>query len=71
MSYNNYLDAEAAFSMASDFKDPCCVIVKHTNSCGVSVVKEGERDLLEAYRVRGAGGSDFRLWGYRGVQHDD
>ena len=50
MSYNNYLDAEAAFSMASDFKDPCCVIVKHTNSCGVSVVKEGERDLLEAYR---------------------
>jgi len=49
MSYNNYLDAEAAFSMASDFKDPCCVIVKHTNSCGVSVTKEG-RDLLEAYR---------------------
>ena len=49
MSYNNYLDAEAAFSMASDFKDPCCVIVKHTNSCGVSVANE-QRDLLEAYR---------------------
>jgi phosphoribosylaminoimidazolecarboxamide formyltransferase/IMP cyclohydrolase len=49
MSYNNYLDAEAAFSMASDFAQPCCVIVKHTNSCGVSVTNEG-RDLLEAYR---------------------
>ena len=49
MSYNNYLDAEAAFSMVSDFKDPCCVIVKHTNSCGVSVANE-DRDLLEAYR---------------------
>ena len=45
MSYNNYLDADAAYSAACDFGADACVIVKHTNPCGAAV---GER--LEAYR---------------------
>ena len=48
MSYNNYLDADAAFSAVCDFAEPTCVIVKHTNPCGVAT---RAADLLEAYRL--------------------
>ena len=47
MSYNNYLDADAAYSTACDFADASCVVVKHTNPCGVA----SREDLLEAYRL--------------------
>jgi len=50
MSFNNYLDSDAAFSCVSDFTEPTCVIVKHTNPCGVASVSQGV-DLLEAYRL--------------------
>ncbi|MDJ0498708.1 MAG: bifunctional phosphoribosylaminoimidazolecarboxamide formyltransferase/IMP cyclohydrolase [Acidimicrobiia bacterium] len=36
MSFNNYLDAEAAWRLASDFSEPTAVIVKHANPCGVA-----------------------------------
>lgn len=47
MSYNNYLDADAAWNCVSEFKNPTCVIVKHTNPCGVA----SRQDILEAYRL--------------------
>jgi phosphoribosylaminoimidazolecarboxamide formyltransferase/IMP cyclohydrolase len=47
MSYNNYLDADAAWNCANDFPGPSCVVVKHTNPCGVAT----REDLLEAYRL--------------------
>jgi phosphoribosylaminoimidazolecarboxamide formyltransferase / IMP cyclohydrolase len=47
MSYNNYLDADAAWNCVNDFTGPSCVIVKHTNPCGVAT----RDDLLEAYRL--------------------
>ncbi|XP_042411090.1 bifunctional purine biosynthesis protein PurH-like isoform X1 [Zingiber officinale] len=47
MSYNNYLDAEAAWNCVSEFKNPTCVTVKHTNPCGVA----SRQDILEAYRL--------------------
>lgn len=47
MSYNNYLDADAAYSTACDFSESTCVIVKHTNPCGIAT----RGDLLEAYRL--------------------
>ena len=52
MSYNNYLDAEAAYSCVSDFptSDPSCVVVKHTNPCGVASASGCDGDILEAYR---------------------
>lgn len=49
MSYNNYLDADAAWNCASEFGPPTCVVVKHTNPCGVASSAEGG-GLLEAYR---------------------
>ncbi len=47
LSYNNYLDADAAWNAVNDFPDPTCVIVKHTNPCGVAM----REDLCEAYRL--------------------
>ncbi len=35
MSYNNYLDGETALGLVLDFEEPCAVIVKHANPCGV------------------------------------
>ena len=57
MSYNNYLDADAAWNCVNDFTGPTCVVVKHTNPCGVAT----RDDMLEAYRlaVRGDATSAF------------
>jgi phosphoribosylaminoimidazolecarboxamide formyltransferase/IMP cyclohydrolase len=35
MSFNNYLDAEAAWGLVSDFGELACAIIKHTNPSGV------------------------------------
>ncbi|HEX2153760.1 MAG TPA: bifunctional phosphoribosylaminoimidazolecarboxamide formyltransferase/IMP cyclohydrolase [Acidimicrobiia bacterium] len=37
MSFNNHLDAEAAWRLVNRFDDAAAVIVKHTNPCGVAV----------------------------------
>ncbi|KAL2491077.1 AICARFT/IMPCHase bienzyme family protein [Abeliophyllum distichum] len=47
MSYNNYLDADAAWNCVCEFNKPTCVIVKHTNPCGVA----SRKDIIEAYRL--------------------
>lgn len=47
MSYNNYLDADAAWNCVCEFNKPTCVIVKHTNPCGVA----SRSDIIEAYRL--------------------
>lgn len=36
MSYTNYIDADAAWRVASDFDEPAATIVKHTNPCGIA-----------------------------------
>ncbi|MDB4177751.1 bifunctional phosphoribosylaminoimidazolecarboxamide formyltransferase/IMP cyclohydrolase [Gammaproteobacteria bacterium] len=36
LSYNNIVDADAAWECARAFDDPACVIVKHANPCGVA-----------------------------------
>jgi phosphoribosylaminoimidazolecarboxamide formyltransferase/IMP cyclohydrolase len=46
MSFNNWLDAEASFSLVTVLPAQACVIVKHNNPCGVAVA--GTQD--EAYR---------------------
>jgi len=51
LSYNNVLDASAAAALARVLHGPACVIVKHTNPCGVA-----ERpSLLEAWEAALAG----------------
>jgi phosphoribosylaminoimidazolecarboxamide formyltransferase/IMP cyclohydrolase len=46
MSYNNYVDADAARRTAYDFSDPAVAIIKHANPCGIAVGK----DIAEAHR---------------------
>jgi len=45
MSYNNYVDADAARRAAFDFAEPCVAIIKHSNPCGIAV----GADLAEAH----------------------
>lgn len=37
MSYNNYVDADAAWRAAHDHPEPAVAIVKHANPCGIAV----------------------------------
>lgn len=46
MSYNNYVDADAAYRAAYDHADPCVAIIKHANPCGIAV----GADVAEAHR---------------------
>jgi phosphoribosylaminoimidazolecarboxamide formyltransferase/IMP cyclohydrolase len=46
ISFNNYLDCEAAWQVALSFTEPVCVIIKHNNPCGVATAKSP----AEAYR---------------------
>jgi phosphoribosylaminoimidazolecarboxamide formyltransferase/IMP cyclohydrolase len=36
MSYNNYVDADAALRAAYDFEAPAVAVVKHANPCGIA-----------------------------------
>ena len=46
MSFNNYVDADAAWNLVSEFAEPACAIIKHTNPSGVGLGASAE----EAYR---------------------
>jgi phosphoribosylaminoimidazolecarboxamide formyltransferase/IMP cyclohydrolase len=47
MSYNNYVDADAAWRAAHDHDGPCVAIIKHANPCGIAV----GADVAEAHRL--------------------
>ena len=46
MSYNNYVDADAALRAAYDFKTPAVAIIKHANPCGIAT----DSDITIAYK---------------------
>ena len=46
MSFNNYVDADAAWQLVCDFADPACAIIKHTNPAGVGL----GQSLVESYK---------------------
>ena len=46
MSFNNYLDADAAWRLVQEFDEMVCAIIKHTNPSGVGVGATN----IEAYR---------------------
>jgi phosphoribosylaminoimidazolecarboxamide formyltransferase/IMP cyclohydrolase len=46
MSYNNYVDADAARRSAADFAEPAVAIIKHANPCGIAVGS----DIADAHR---------------------
>ena len=47
MSFNNYVDADAAWQLVCDFDETACAIIKHTNPSGVG----SAATLEEAYRL--------------------
>tara|TARA_B110000285_G_scaffold155109_1_gene173058 strand:- start:987 stop:1763 length:777 start_codon:yes stop_codon:yes gene_type:complete len=46
MSYNNFIDSDAARRAAFDFSEPAVAIIKHANPCGIAV----GLDIEQAYR---------------------
>ncbi|MEK6336542.1 MAG: bifunctional phosphoribosylaminoimidazolecarboxamide formyltransferase/IMP cyclohydrolase [Acidobacteriota bacterium] len=46
MSFNNYVDADAAWQLVFDFEETACAIIKHTNPAGVAM----DSLAVEAYR---------------------
>ena len=59
LSYNNLNDLSAARQLADEFTLPACVIVKHTNPCGVAVagsIEEAYPRAVEADPVAAYGG---------------
>lgn len=51
MSYNNYVDADAALRAAFDFEKPAVAVVKHANPCGVAVASDDAVDpIADAHR---------------------
>src|SRR5262249_15324431 len=46
MSFNNYVDSDAAWHLVCDFDELACAIIKHTNPAGVGLGASAE----EAYR---------------------
>ena len=45
LSYNNFVDLEAARSLAAEFKNPAAIIIKHNNPCGTAE----QASLRDAY----------------------
>jgi phosphoribosylaminoimidazolecarboxamide formyltransferase / IMP cyclohydrolase len=48
MSFNNYVDADAAWNLVNEFEDLACAIIKHTNPSGVGL---GETPLAAYERA--------------------
>jgi phosphoribosylaminoimidazolecarboxamide formyltransferase/IMP cyclohydrolase len=46
LSFNNLMDADAAWRTVSDFAEPTVVVIKHANPCGLA----SHEDQAEAYR---------------------
>jgi len=58
LSFNNILDADAAWGAAVDFAAPTVSVIKHTNPCGLATHK----DIAEAYR-RAFSGDEVAAYG--------
>lgn len=51
LSFNNIVDADAAFDCVKSFVKPACVIVKHANPCGVAESADLETAYSLAYET--------------------
>jgi len=58
LSFNNILDADAAWGAATDFAAPTVSVIKHTNPCGLA----SHDDIAEAYR-RAFSGDEVAAFG--------
>jgi len=46
MSYNNFVDADAALRAAYDFNEPAVAIIKHANPCGIAIGDSSTPDVI-------------------------
>ena len=49
LSYNNIVDAEAAWNLVREFDSAACCIIKHTNPCGAAIAGSLREAYLKAY----------------------
>jgi phosphoribosylaminoimidazolecarboxamide formyltransferase / IMP cyclohydrolase len=52
MSYNNFVDTDAAVRAAHDHAEPAVAIVKHANPCGIAVASPGAADPVADAHAR-------------------
>jgi len=58
LSFNNFLDIDAAWNVVSDFREPAVAVIKHTNPCGLC----SNDDLTLAY-LRALAGDPVAAFG--------
>ncbi|MDS1029010.1 bifunctional phosphoribosylaminoimidazolecarboxamide formyltransferase/IMP cyclohydrolase [Bacillota bacterium LX-D] len=51
LSFNNIMDLEAAWNIVQEFTEPACVIIKHTNPCGVAIADTLADAYVKAYEA--------------------
>ena len=51
LSYNNILDIDSAYECINEFSEPTCLIIKHSNPCGVASYKKIKNAFLNAYNA--------------------
>ena len=49
ISFNNIIDIDSGYKCLTEFNEPTCVIVKHTNPCGVSSTNNIEKSFINAF----------------------
>lgn len=49
MSFNNYVDVAAAYSLAAEFKKPAVAVIKHTNPCGAAIADTIQQAFKRAH----------------------
>ncbi|GAA0998093.1 bifunctional phosphoribosylaminoimidazolecarboxamide formyltransferase/IMP cyclohydrolase [Subtercola frigoramans] len=52
MSYNNFVDADAAVRAAYDFRAPAVAIIKHANPCGIAIASSTALDPIASAHLR-------------------
>jgi phosphoribosylaminoimidazolecarboxamide formyltransferase/IMP cyclohydrolase len=58
LSYNNFVDLEAARSLAAEFRNPAAVIIKHNNPCGTA-----EQETLRDAYLKALAGDPISAFG--------
>jgi phosphoribosylaminoimidazolecarboxamide formyltransferase/IMP cyclohydrolase len=51
LSYNNIVDADAAWNLIREFDEPACCIIKHTNPCGTAIGESLREAYVKAYEA--------------------
>lgn len=49
LSYNNFVDLDAALALASEFIEPFACVLKHNNPCGAASADTLERAIVDAW----------------------